>query len=704
MGRICLIAGLFFGGAAPVVAESPDFETQVVPVLTRAGCNSGSCHGAAIGRGGFRLSLLGYDPSADYESLIHEFQGRRVNLVRPEKSLLLRKPTRQLPHEGGHKLAAEGAGYRLLLDWIKAGAPREPLRRLVALDIVPTQKLLTESAARFSLKVTARFDDKTSEDVTRWALLTPADAASLKVNDAGEVTALRRGRHTLMVRFLGEVGAVSVTVPLNSEPPKNVTWARHNFIDDHINTTLQELRLTPSPQAEDDIFLRRVFLDLIGTLPEPKKAAAFRADAKADKRARLIDHLLDRQEFVDQWAYKWGDLLRIESHRLQPQGAAAFHHWVRDQVRKNTPLDKVARDLLLATGDSFTNGPANFQRVPRDAQHQAEFVSAVFLGVRLQCANCHNHPLDRWTQDDYHGLAAVFARLGRGRVVEVLPRGEVIHPRTGKAALPRIPGGEVLAGDDDPREKIAAWFTTADNPFFARAAVNRLWREVMGRGLVEPVDDHRVTNPPTHPALLDALAGDFIKYGYDVKHTLRLIVNSAAYQRSPLSIVGNKSDDRFYARALVRPLPPQVLVDAVAKVTGVPDKLGDLPPGTRAITLGDAKVKSEPLDLLGRCSRINDCVDGASGGGLSLALHTMHGPWLNAKISHPKGCLHQRLKESTGDIVRAFYQSALSRQPTAKEIAHWLDRLGSLQADERTRALEDFLWGLLNSTEFRSNH
>ena len=312
-------------------------------------------------------------------------------------------------------------------------------------------------------------------------------------------------------------------------------------------------------------------------MPSPAEVDEFLADRAPDKHARLVDRLLASPEFVDHWAYKWGDLLRIESGRLGAEGAAAFHGWVRDAVARNTPLDRMAREMILALGDGDRVGPANFSRVASDARSQAELVSQAFLGVRLQCANCHDHPLDRWTRDDYHGLAAVFARVDRGRTVRLRERGEVIHPGTGLAASPRIPGERPIPGDGDPREAFAEWLTAPENPYFARAAVNRIWRELMGRGLVEPVDDHRATNPPTHPALLDVLARDLVAHGFDTRHTIRTILASEAYRRESRPVPGSPDDDRFYSHALARPLPPHVLVDAVARVTGVPEPLGDLP-------------------------------------------------------------------------------------------------------------------------------
>jgi hypothetical protein len=423
----------------------------------------------------------------------------------------------------------------------------------------------------------------------------------------------------------------------------------------------------------------------------------------------IIERLMNRPEFVDHWSYKWGDLLRIESRRLQPDGAAAFHRWVRECVARNTPLDAMAREMMLALGDSYTVGPAGFSRVPTDARSHAEHVSRVFMGVRLQCANCHNHPLDRWTQDDYHGLAAVFARLGRGREVKLLPRGDVIHPKTGQPALPRIPGVAFIDAEDpeSQRERLSAWLTSPDNPFFARAAVNRIWHELMGRGLVEPIDDHRATNPATHPELLDALARDFVAHGFDVRHTIRTIVASEAYQRSSRSVAGNQSDDRFYSHAIVRPLPPPVLVDAVAKVTGVPEKLGELPAGTRAIALADSRVPSQPLDLLGRCSRDAECSPpNDTDGSLPLTLHTINGPWLNAKITDPAGRLTQLVDTGADDetVVRELYVAGLSRRPTARELTHWKTRLVDAGRDARRAVAQDFMWALLNSTEFCCNH
>ncbi|WP_406700469.1 DUF1549 and DUF1553 domain-containing protein [Singulisphaera sp. Ch08] len=702
---IGLVAVLGFGNVAHAVSP-PDFATRVIPVLTKAGCNAGSCHGAALGRGGFRLSLLGYDPDVDHESLVQEFEGRRVNTSRPERSLALRKATGNLDHEGGTRLARGGEGYRIVRDWIAGGALRGAGGSPRSLRVEPAATTLPATGQSVPLNVIASFEDGTTEDVTRWAVYTPADPTAVQCSPLGEVTVLRRGRAAIMVRFLGAVGCATVTVPLADAPARVVQRLRANFIDDHINRTLEELGLDQTPRADDASVLRRIRLDLTGQLPTPKEVDDFLADRSPGKLARLVDQLLANPEFVDHWAYKWGDLLRIESGRLGTAGATAFHTWIRDQIVRNTPLDRMVRELVLALGDGDQVGPANFSRVPGDARSQAEFVSQVFLGVRLQCANCHDHPLDRWTQDDYHGLAAIFARLDHGREVRLRPRGEVIHPGTGLAAAPRIPGDRFLKGEVDPREAFAQWLTASKNPYLARSVVNRIWRELMGRGLVEPVDDHRTTNPATHPALLNELARDFIASDFDTKHVIRTIMASEAYRRESGANPGRIPDDQFYSHALARPLPPHVLVDAVTRVTGVAEPLGNLPVGTTAGSLGDSRVPSTTLDLLGRCPRESGCATtpGASGS-LALALHAINGTWLNGKIAAPDGRLHRLLREGRSDpeIVVEFYRIALGREPTDGERTHWKREIAAGGEAGRTDSLEDFVWALILSAEFTQN-
>lgn len=700
---ICCGWVLLFLGSEIVLAQSKvtDFETQVIPVLTKMGCNSGACHGAAIGRGGFKLSLLGYDPDADYESMIHEFEGRRVHRLHPEKSLLLQKPSLELPHEGGLKLSRFKNGYKILYDWIKAGAPRQSNRQLTGIVITPGEKHLKKIGDQFQVTVTAQFSDGQKEDVTEWTVLKATDESAISIRN-NRVTVLRRGIHNIMIRFLGEVDSLSVIVPLQDDF-EHSKRPSENFIDDAINKRLDELHLPNSPTCEDTTFVRRAFLDLIGTLPTPVEVKNFLGSNNPNKRAQLVESLLSRPEYADYWAYKWGDLLRIESKALGEAGVESFHTWLKKQIAEDTPLDHMANAMIMSLGDSAKNGPVNFHRVPRNPGEEAEYVSRVFMGVRLQCANCHNHPLDQWTQDDYHGMAALFAQLQRGQTIQLKDRGEVIHPRTGESARPRIPGERFLAQSKDLREPFAKWLTAKENPFFARNAINRIWRDLMGRGLVEPFDDHRATNPPSHPELLDKLAENFSKHGFSVKHTIRSIMASAAYQRSSLATEGNENDRLYYSKYIIRPLPPTVVVDAVSHVTGITEALGD---AKSAIALKDTKLKSETLDLLGRCSRQEDCEANSMNGGLTLALHTLHGPWLNAKVSSKKGRLHRLIaaRKSNQEILAELYQVAFSRMPTTTESNFWGKQLASLKGQQRILALEDFFWALLNSTEFRTNH
>jgi hypothetical protein len=465
------------------------------------------------------------------------------------------------------------------------------------------------------------------------------------------------------------------------------------------------MRIPPSPLADDATFLRRVSLDLTGTLPTPAEVRAFLADRAPNRRARRVDALLARPEYADHWTYRLGDLLRINSRRLGEESARAFHGWVRRQVAQNTPFDQVARTLLLGLGDSHTVGPANFARVAPDARAQAELVGQLFMGARLQCAECHKHPFDRWTQEDYHGLAAAFVRLERGREVKLLERGEVTHPRTGRDALPTLPGGGPIPTTGDRRRAVADWLTDPANPYFARATVNRIWKEMMGRGLVEPVDDMRESNPPTNPELLAALAREFTRSGFDVKRLLRLIATSHAYQRSAMPLPGNRADDRFYSHALPRPLAAPVLLDAVAAVTGVPEPFPGLEPGTRAIQLGDSRVASPALDVLGRCNRETACAPGeGASGDLARALHLLNGPTLNDRLRAPEGRVARWAAAplSAADLVTECYLVTLSRFPTRKEREHWTAVLRTVS--DRRPVLEDFLWALLNSREFMFNH
>ena len=687
-----------------------DFDTEVVPVLTRAGCNAGACHGAAIGRGGFRLSLLGGDPGLDYESIVHELEGRRVNLARPDRSLLLAKPTGGIEHGGGIQMPPDGPAVERLSRWIAEGATRSGVRRLVRLDVEPNRRVVERIGAEVPVRVVARFDDGAVEGVTRWTVLTPADPSAVAIERSGDratATVGRAGPNLVLARFLDRVVPIELVVPMSGRPVDLGGETRRNVIDEMVLDTLATLRIPPSPPADDATFLRRARLDLTGRLPTPEEVRVFLADPAPDRRDGLVDRLLRSDEFSDYWAFRLATRLRVRSVGGDPEVARVFHGWLREQVGRGTPFDAMARALLTAEGDSHESGPANFHRVVDGARAQAEYVGRAFMGVGIGCANCHNHPLDRWTQDDYHGLAAVFARMERGRVVRELSRGEVTHPRTGEPAVPRIPGGPALDPDGDPRRELADWLTDGENPYFARAAVNWLWAAMFGRGLVEPVDDMRATNPATHPELLDALAADFIAHGHDLRYTLRLIASSATYGRGG-GTDANRGDDRFYAFAPARPLAAEVLADALADVTGVRDRYGDLPEGTRAVALADPAAPAESLDILGRCPRNASCTaPGGDGGGLPATLHRLNGPLINRKLDDPTGRLARLCSEGRSEwsIVEEFYLRALGRPPTVPERSFWLAEVGGVaDADERGAILGDIAWGLLNCREFRTNH
>jgi hypothetical protein len=690
-----------------------DFDTDVLPILSKAGCNAAACHGAAAGRGGFKLSLFGGNPAADYDEIVHQLEGRRVNLAKPETSLVLLKPTGQLDHEGGDRLEYEGADAKLLEQWIAAGASRRQLRRLVSLEVEPAEVVVPRTGMQLPLKVEAVFDDGTRRDVASQAIYTPGDPAAIEADANGRLTVHRRGRHSVVVRYLSLVRTAHVTTPLADEQIDLSAAPRFNWIDEQILQTLEDLRLPPSPQADDATLLRRVTLDLTGRLPTPKDVRDYLADDDADKFRKLVDRLIESPEFTEYWTYEFAKLLRIRAQPQESQAANVFHAWVRERLAQGTSLAEMATALLTAEGDTHTNGPANFYRVAGDARAQAEYVSELLMGVRLRCANCHNHPLDHWTQDDYHGLAAVFARIERGRNIRYVARGEVTHPATGEAAVPRIPGETFLPADADGRPALAQWLSAEDNPYFATVMVNRLWKSLMGRGLVEPTDDLRATNPATHPPLLDRLAEDFIRHNYDLRHTLRLVANSAAYQRSSRTTDANRVDDRFYSHAIAKPLHAEVMADALADVTGVRESYGNLPPGTRAVSLVDPKTPSESLDILGRCSREDSCeASGDEQGGLTTKLHLINGPLLNAKIMAPQGWLQKSLlgDRSTGevrtidDIIEDFYLRALGRFPRENERTYWQQQLNAQDQRQRRERLEDFVWSLLNCTEFTTNH
>lgn len=691
-------------GAEPGTSNV-DFDTQVIPVLTKAGCNTGACHGAAAGRGEFRLSLYGGDPEFDHRSLARELEGRRVNLATPDESLLLLKATESINHGGGPRLDLDGYGVQLLQQWIEEGASRSRSATLKQFTVQPRSHVAARVGEFVALSATAQFSSGEATDVTQWTVFTPEDSAAVEIDpETALAKVLRRGRHIVVARYLDHVVPIEIVVPLSDQVVELSGEPVGNFVDGHVLKTLEVLRLPVSPQADDAAFLRRLTLDLTGRLPTVKMQDEYLRNKDPNKRNQLVDRLLSSDEFTEYWTLRFAKLLRIRSQPGDAKAALTYHSWLKKQIDDGVGYDQLARELLTASGDTHQVGPASFYRTVSGPREQAEFTSEFFMGTRLRCANCHNHPLDRWTQDDYHGLAAIFAKVKQGRIIQVAANGEVSHPRTGEAAVPRIPGERFLK-EQNGRSGIAEWLTDSRNPFFAKAAVNRLWKAMMGRGLVEPTDDLRATNPATHPPLLAELAEDFVGHGYDLRHTLRVIALSSAYARTSQAVPENRVDDRFYSHAFSKPLEPEVLADAIADVTGVFDLYSDHPAGTRAVSLFDPKIESETLEVLGRCSREGSCeTNGDVSGGMTLKLHLLNGPLLNRRIASAEGRLSKLLTAgvSTDEIVARFYRLALCRKATVAERGFWREKFAG--SDDEREVLEDFLWSLLTCKEFVTNH
>ncbi|MFC1758589.1 DUF1549 domain-containing protein [Planctomycetota bacterium] len=532
----------------------------------------------------------------------------------------------------------------------------------------------------------------------------------MRISEEGNVAVLRPGRHTVLVRFGTAVEPLSITIPFGSTPTEVPALARRNWIDDSINETLVRLRIPFSPQADDASFLRRVHLDLTGRLPASESVLPFLSDASADKREQLIDRLLHSAEFTEYWTFRLAELLRIRAIGSEMAPAQAMHRWVSQSVRTGVGWDAMAVEMICAEGDSHTQGAATMHRLSKTPREQAEYLSEVMMGVRLRCANCHNHPLDKWTQDDYHGLAQIFASMDRRRHVRMMSHGAVTNPRTGLTAVAYLPGKVAIDEEHDARRQFARWLTDEANPYFAKAMVGRIWQSLMGRGLIDPVDDVRATNPPSHPELLDRLAETFATdHAFEIQKMIRLICNSAAYSRSSRSIVGNESDSRFYSHMIEKPLSAQVLADAITDATGVSEPYGDLPTGTRAVSLvSPTSLDSRALSVLGVCDRSGSCAGPSSGDrGIATKLHLLNGALLNAKITSPHGRLSMQMhaKVPAGKIIEQLYLRTVCRMPTQDEQQFWDDAIQDHETEGDVREqLQDLFWGLLNCREFTTNH
>lgn len=712
----------------------PGFLNHVQAILTRAGCNSGACHGALAGKGGLKLSLRGYDPEADHFVLTRQARGRRLDPANPEASLLLAKSTRTLPHGGGRRINEGDDDYNTLLQWIQQGAPglstKEPT--LERLEVFPPRPLL-KPQQEFRVLVLGHYSDGHVEELTRWARFTSTLDDVAQVDEAGHVTVMAQGVASIVVNFGTHLSTLTLAVPFANQADSQPSPAPEakNVVDRHVTQQLRELGIPASPTCTDGEFLRRVSLDLCGKLPAPEELQAFLADPHPEKRARKIDELLSRSAYVDTWTHKWSDLLLVSSRKLSQPAMWAYYQSVRQAVAENRPWDQFARDVLTAKGSTLINGYTNYFILHKDVTDLVETTAVTFLGMSINCARCHNHPLERWTQDEYWATANLFSRVGlkngdRGGevLVQALAEGEAFHPRRGVAMPPAPLDGPAwpLSETRDRREHFVNWLTAKDNPYFARALVNRVWASLFGRGLVDPEDDLRESNPATNPPLMDALVESFIASGYDVKQLIRTIANSQTYQRSSTPLPGNVADDRFYSRATVRRLPAEVILDAYSDVTGVPteftevtlgpsggtNKTTSYPPGTRALQLPDALLVSQFLDTFGRAERLQTCsCERTSDASVGQALHLNNGQTLNQKLRHEKSRLTQWLQAGLSNeaIVEKVYLQALSRLPTAKERERFAKLLPppTEESTARRESLEDFLWAVLTSPDFLYN-
>jgi len=715
------------GAQVPVQVEASrdaalSFARDVAPILTQAGCNSLTCHGSPAGKGGFRLSMYGFDPAQDHAAITKQERtvpekGKRVDLASVENSLILRKPLMLEKHQGGMRFKPDSPEHRTLLAWLRAGAnpdSAEATPTVTRLEVLPGERVLAAAGERQRLVVMAHFSDGSQEDVTHRAIYASNDDAVATVEADGAATGVGVGETSVLARYLGRVGAARLLLPQPTLVPEReyAGFRPVNYVDQHALARWKKMRFVPAAPCTDTEFLRRVSLDLTGTLPQPEEIRAFLADGTAGKRARKIDELLGRPDYADWWTVFWGDLLRNNSKILQANGAKAYWTWIRQSVADNKPYDRFVRELITATGDTFNVGPANFYRVANTPGDHAEQVAQLFLGVRLQCANCHNHPSEKWTRTNYHQFAAFFARVqARNRNgasdISVLPRGEQKHPETNQALAPAVLGEQTVDAPaaGDRREPLAEWLVSPDNALFARNLVNRLWVQLFGRGLVEPVDDVRATNPATNEALLDALAKDFVAHRFDIKHVLRTMANSSVYQLSTRATARNAKDASNFSRAYYRRLKAEALLDAVCAATGVPETFNGYPKGTRAVQLMDNRVNSYFMDIFGRPRREMVCTcEREETANLTQALHFINGSTVNQKISSASGRITEYIRAAKPDaeIVEELYLRTLSRPPAPEELRKALEALAG--AKTKQQGFEDRLWVLLNSREFLFNH
>jgi len=735
---------------------SLSFQNDITPILLKAGCNGAACHGAPQGQGGLKLSYFGYEPDKDRDALWTGDSGRRVNPRDPGNSLAVLKPLNVVPHKGGRRFASASAEHRALVAWIRAGGPLHPRARqaadgarlaslssvpaagsprLESLEVWPAARTVRTPNSRHRLLVTARYSDGSAKDVTPLCRFTSDDDGIASVAANGEVLALRHGEANVMVRYNGKAGVSSFLMLVRPAPTTYPRLPENNLIDTHVFGKLRRMGIVPSEPASDAQFLRRASLDIAGVLPTPNAIREFVASKDPRKREKLVDELLERPEYQDVMTIMWSDLLRVSRTFLQEPGVRAYTAWIRDAFAENRPFDEFVRELLSSgshtreqvegsrdsddrarmavyrQSSGYHTGPVNYYRVTSDPVELATSTSQIFLGVRLDCTRCHNHPFDRWTMDDFYGFAAYFAGTGQtgGKVRDEVaiftdPSAAIANPRSGRVCRPK-PLTASQEGEDpglDRKKALARWITSRDNPFFARATVNRFWKHFFGRGIVHPVDDFRATNPPVNAPLLDALARDFADHGWDVKRLIRLICTSRVYQLSDRPNATNAGDTKNFSRFYSRRLGPEVLHDAIVAATGVPETFGGAV-ARRATNLPDNSVPSYFLDVFGRSRRlqVQERSDQTS---MSQALHLMNGGTINERIAHAQGRVAQILKKqfTQEDAVEEIFLATLSRPPSARERRSALVHVA--ESPSPKEGYEDLLWAIINSREFVFNH
>lgn len=710
-------------GAEPEVSYKHDLQ----PILSRAGCNAGACHASQYGKGGFVLSVFGFEPEKDREAIVTDRVQRRVNFIDPERSLFLKKPTMQISHGGGKRLQVGSPDYNVLLTWIRNGAPG-PLKEsaeVAAVEIYP-QRGIYDLQQTQQLRVVASYSDGTTRDVTHWAKYDSLDDGVVTVSEDGLVTVEGLGQASILVRFENFAQNAIFMAPYGE--PQLADWQSNNFIDEQAAAKFTQLGIEPSPICDDETFVRRAFLDAIGSLPTVAETQGFLEDPSEDKRAKLIDRLLGltgnpeldlyNDRYAALWTLKWSDLLRNSSHgaAADEQRMWAMHNWIQESFRTNKPMDQFVRELVTAKGSIYSSGPASYFRINQNSSDLAEATTQLFLGLRLGCAKCHHHPFEKYSQADYYSFAAFFSRVGtknseefglfgRESVVTVKNSGEVRHPKTGQNLLPRTLDGDEVDDPLDRRIPLANWLTSKENKVFARSVANRYVSYILGRGLVEPVDDMRETNPATNPELLDQLAQHFVDADFDVKQMIRTIMNSRLYQLSSVPTAKNLNDGKFYSHFYVKRLSAEPLLDAIDQVTLVRTKFKSLPLGTRAIELPDGEYPDYFLTVFGKPRRASVCeCERMPDENLAQALHTLNGEILAKKIGDKSGVISRLAQEQVDETetIQKLYLAAFSRLPQESELQALL--AFREEAESLQQFYEDVLWTLINSKEFLFNH